>query len=635
MNFKIESLLAARMFVSPQLVGNRLFFVSDLAGRLSLFAMDKKGSVPEPLLPQDIALQNPSLIEGHLFVVYPRLGKIMVLIDKNGDENYNPMFIPIDGGIPEPIFGDRFAGQQVKCSQADSEKNLAVFQVDPRNSPVNETYLVDLEKRELTDVGSSIYGNWCIGHNQDWTRLVLMDSYLAGDEVVYLWEQGETRRRKIYGVPLEERRKGQQVPFNAIGDCYITDDNQGILCVSAVFSDTYGLGYMPLDDPQEVREVKVAGTQHEGVGELYHLHHLDGERSLVEYNIDGVSWLYLGSFIRSTLSFQVERTLVGPPPLAAGDLQSVDYDKPTGEFVLSFSSATSPTQIYALNGESTAGTRERILGISQDLLSPGEDASFTSHDGLRVSARLYLPSPDLSYSGKRPVIFYIHGGPQSQERPDFAWFSMPLIQFFTLNGFAVVVPNVRGSSGYGLDYMRRVDRDWGGKDRLDQVALFEHLRADPRLDMNRAGVMGRSYGGYMTLTLAGRHPELWKAAVDMFGPYNLTTFIQRLPDTWKTYFYQAIGHPEKDQALLDERSPHTYLHQLACPMLVIQGHNDPRVVEAESRDLVEQLQAQGKHMELLVFQDDGHDVIKLPNKIRCYNEITDFFKRYLQPETKQ
>lgn len=227
------------------------------------------------------------------------------------------------------------------------------------------------------------------------------------------------------------------------------------------------------------------------------------------------------------------------------------------------------------------------------------------------------------------MVFYIHGGPQGQERPDFAWFSMPLIQFFTLNGFAVWVPNVRGSTGYGLDYMKRVDRDWGGLDRLDHVAAVEYMRRDARLDLERVGVMGRSYGGFMTLTLAGRHPELWRAACDMFGPYNLFTFLDRLPDTWKTYFYLAIGHPDRDREELIARSPSTYLHQLACPLLVMQGANDPRVREAESRDVVEQLRAQGKQVEYVVFGDEGHDVLKFDNKVRCYNEIVQFFVRHL------
>jgi dipeptidyl aminopeptidase/acylaminoacyl peptidase len=135
----------------------------------------------------------------------------------------------------------------------------------------------------------------------------------------------------------------------------------------------------------------------------------------------------------------------------------------------------------------------------------------------------------------------------------------------------------------------------------------------------------------MTLTLAGRHPELWKAACDMFGPYNLLTFMERIPATWKTYFYTAVGHPEKDREFLIERSPSTYLHQLACPLLVIQGANDPRVVERESRDLVEHLRSQGKTVEYVVYEDEGHDVIKYPNKVDCYSRITEFFKRHLNP----
>ena len=235
-------------------------------------------------------------------------------------------------------------------------------------------------------------------------------------------------------------------------------------------------------------------------------------------------------------------------------------------------------------------TRERALGLPPDLLSPGEDASFESHDGVRVSARLYLPSSELGFDGPRPLVYYIHGGPQGQERPNFAWFSMPLIQILALEGFAVFVPNARGSTGYGLEYTRRVDRDWGGQDRLDHVyAMQEVLPKDDRVDVDRAGVIGRSYGGYMTLTLAGRHPDLWRGAVDIFGPYDRLTFVDRIPETWKPYFSLVLGDPERDRDFLVERSPKTYVHDIQCPLLVIQGRNDPRVVERESHDLVDEL----------------------------------------------
>jgi dipeptidyl aminopeptidase/acylaminoacyl peptidase len=403
-----------------------------------------------------------------------------------------------------------------------------------------------------------------------------------------------------------------------------------LLFVTSLFEDTYGLGYMKLSKPEDVQPVTIKGTMHKGMGELEYLQHLKGDRYLLSYNIDGCSWVYEGTFDEKKLAFKITKNIIGNGTLSNGVVQSLYYDKKRNRYIASFSTANSPTQLYLIEGRAIKPqTNERILGIPKEFLSAGEDASYISHDGLRISARLYLPSKKLGYSEPYPVIFYIHGGPQSQERPNFAWFSMPLIQFFTLNGFAVFVPNVRGSSGYGLKYMKQVDRDWGGKDRLDHVAAFEFLKKDKRLDMNRVGVMGRSYGGYMTLMLVGRHPELWKAGCDMFGPYNLFTFIERIPETWKTYFYLAVGHPEKDREFFIERSPKTYLHQLACPLLVIQGRNDPRVREAESTDLVNELRAQGKKIEYIVFENEGHDVLKYENKVKCYTEIVKFFKRHL------
>jgi dipeptidyl aminopeptidase/acylaminoacyl peptidase len=277
-------------------------------------------------------------------------------------------------------------------------------------------------------------------------------------------------------------------------------------------------------------------------------------------------------------------------------------------------------------------TEERILSIKTELLSPGEDASYTSFDGIRISARLYLPAPELGFTGPRPVVYYIHGGPQSQERPDFAWFSMPFIQFLILNGFAVFVPNVRGSTGYGLSYMKHVDNDWGGKDRLDHVhAVQEFLPQDKRLNCSKIGVVGRSYGGYMTLMQVGQHPDLWTAAIDLFGPFDLVTFSERIPETWKPYYKIILGDPEipVEREFLIERSPRTYIDNLACPLMVIQGKNDPRVVERESHDLVEHLRNIGKQVEYLVFDNEGHDVLKFENRIRCYNAMTNFFKSHL------
>ncbi|MBV7332103.1 prolyl oligopeptidase family serine peptidase [Chloroflexi bacterium TSY] len=629
--YRIESLLAARLFLQPKLVDERIYFISDLSGRMSLYVMDETGSVPEPLLPPSIALQNPELIGGESYVVMPNLGKVLVMIDQDGDENYQPMLIPLDGGVPKALFGDQFAGQQLTCARCDAERNQAIFMVDPRDEAILKTILVHLDTCTIIELGSTPYMRGPIAVNEDWSRIVLNEIYTRGDVVLYMWESEKPQLRLLYGTPLSERESGIDVPLNGIGrGTFVSDD--GLLFRTSLFTPTYGLGYFNVANADPVEPVEISGIHHSGYGEFEGIKEIAPGRYNISYNIDGCSWVYEGSFDEKNLRFTITKVLCGAGTLAEGVLAALDFDKTSDRYTAAFSTATAPSQLYLIaNGTPTPRTNERILGIPQQMLASGEDTSYPSHDGLRISARLYLPTSDLGFEGPRPVVFYIHGGPQSQERPDFTWFSMPLIQFFTLTGIAVFVPNVRGSSGYGIEYMKHVDRDWGGNDRLDHLAAFDHLRADPRLDMDRIGVMGRSYGGYMTLTLAARHPELWKAACDMFGPYSLFSFLERLPPAWRTYFEMSMGHPEKDKEMLTERSPHTWLHQLACPMLVIQGANDPRVVESESSDLVENLRSQGKEIEYLVFEDEGHDVIKYHNKVRCYNQIVDFFARHLQP----
>lgn len=633
-NVRIESLLSARLFLVPQIVGDRIYFISNLSGRNSLYVMDHGGSVPEPLLPPHIALQNPHLMPGLSFVVFPGVDKILVMIDEDGDENYQPMFIPPQGGYPEPAFGDVFEGYRVIAGGEDLEANVVYFLAESRAEPLNTSYRADVATGELVKLGESMYVGYPAAQTEDHDAFILLESYGAGDNALFYKELADEERRLVFGNPKPDREPGQEVGPTAVNNVHFTPSEKGLLFTSILFDDAYGPGLMPLNDPEAAEPVTVDGLVHEGEGELETIEHVRDDVYTLEYNIDGSSWLYEAELDEAGRALRVCHVLVGQEPLSGGVLESARYDDRDDRYALSFSTAVSPTQSYTVEGEErdrlVRHTNERILGIPTDLLSTGEDSSYTSFDGLRISARLYRPAPALGYEGPRPLVYYIHGGPQSQERPDFAWFSMPLIQFLTLKGFAVFVPNVRGSTGYGFDYMRHVVRDWGGQDRLDHVhAMTEILPQDDDIDVGRAGVVGRSYGGYMTLTLAGRHPELWSAAVDMFGPYNLLTFADRVPETWKPFMAALVGDPEEDLEFMLERSPRTYLHNLQCPLLVIQGKNDPRVREVESRELVEELRDQGKTVDYLMLEDEGHDILKFDNRVRVYNAIADFFAEHL------
>src|SRR5947207_1594751 len=265
---RIESLLSARRFLAPQLVDNRIYFISDLSGRFSLYAMDYGGSVPEPLLPPHIALQNPELIGGEPFRVYPTLGQILVMVDKDGDEKYQPMLVPIEGGFPELAFGDRFEGFYVFATRCYPEDNTAYFIAGSHTEAMFYAFQANLETRELVQLGNSPWGRFPSAANDDYTRAILIDGYTPADNVLYLWEKGADDLRLLYGTPLEERKPGQVVPSNALVVIHFTPGDRGMLCTTALFSDSYSIGYIAMEQPQEVKPVALKGTVHQGVGEM-------------------------------------------------------------------------------------------------------------------------------------------------------------------------------------------------------------------------------------------------------------------------------------------------------------------------------------------------------------------------------
>ena len=331
MAISLESLLAARLFLSPKWLGNRLFFLSNLGqgGHLSLYAMDAGGSVPEPLLPARIAVPNPELAEGEVFALFPKLGKILLMLDRDGDENYQPMLIPLEGGIPEPAFGPSFDGHRVRCLESHPERNLAYLSAESRTERMYVSFQANLETGELVKLGQHLWGSYVDGVNADHTNVILVDAYSGGDHTLYQWRAGYTSRKLLYGVPLEERRDQQEVPLNSIKNIFFTPGDKGLLFITSLFVDRYGLGYLNLSDRAAVQKVSISGVQHGGMGELLKLKHLREARYAVEYNIDGCSWLYEGTFDESSLTMRLERVLCGAGRLANGVLEAVSYEKAT------------------------------------------------------------------------------------------------------------------------------------------------------------------------------------------------------------------------------------------------------------------------------------------------------------------
>jgi dipeptidyl aminopeptidase/acylaminoacyl peptidase len=193
----------------------------------------------------------------------------------------------------------------------------------------------------------------------------------------------------------------------------------------------------------------------------------------------------------------------------------------------------------------------------------------------------------------------------------------------------VLAPNIRGSTGYGKSYQRLIHRDWGGGELKDLEACARYLQSLDWVDGKRLGVFGGSFGGFATLSCATRLPDYWAAAVDIVGPSNLVTFAKAVPPFWKRYMKKWVGDPDEDYEFLMERSPITYVEQLKCPLLIIQGANDPRVVKAESDQMVEKLRSLGREVEYMVFEDEGHGFTKRANELKAWKATVEFFEKQL------
>jgi dipeptidyl aminopeptidase/acylaminoacyl peptidase len=267
-------------------------------------------------------------------------------------------------------------------------------------------------------------------------------------------------------------------------------------------------------------------------------------------------------------------------------------------------------------------------GVARAVWRPDAPASlrnfdlvaWTSFDGTRIPGWLALPRAPKP-AGGYPAIVWVHGGPVSQARPNFR----ADMQMLLAQGFAVLLPNVRGSAGYGRAYAQSDDV----AKRLDSVTDLAHgrqwLAAHPSIDANRIGIMGQSYGGFMVMAAITEHPELWRAAVNYYG---IADFVTLLAGTgpWRSNHRAAeYGHPERDAELFARISPIHRIDRVRAPVLIAHGMRDPRVPIGESEQFVTALRKRQKKVSYVTFDYAGHGFIRPDDKRRIYREVAEFF----------
>lgn len=266
-------------------------------------------------------------------------------------------------------------------------------------------------------------------------------------------------------------------------------------------------------------------------------------------------------------------------------------------------------------------TRSSLAGIDTDRLTEPALVRIRSFDGLEVPAWVHRPPGVV----RPPVVVVVHGGPEAQARPTFN----AVHQYLVASGYALVVPNVRGSTGYGTSYEHADDRHKRMDAVVDLVEVGRWAAGQPDLDGTRVAVMGGSYGGFMVLSALAAAPDLWRAGVDIVGIANLVSFLERTGTYRRALRKVEYGSLATDREFLASISPLAHVDQIVSPLLVIHGANDPRVPVEEAWQIVDELRARGRDVDCLVFDDEGHGIAERSNRLTAYEWVTAFLDRHM------
>lgn len=569
---------------------NKLVFGTNINGTMNLWAMDlKEGSK----FPYQFAQKG----ESSNFTAFDPEGRFVLTdFDSDGDENYQIYALPYEGGIPKPLITGNPDDKYLFSHLSEDGKRI-YYNTSVENPSFFNTRVKDLENDSDTLIYEGEKGLTnlvAVSENEEAFVYIRMFANTYNNVFVQIGEE------TVFLTPDPEK---VHVSFDPV----FTDDH------TVYFLTDYDSNYQYVAkfDLKSKKFEKVLALEEESLSTLKY--HKESNKLYIVSEKGVVDKLYhYGLDDRQLVEINTPFDIV----------EQLKVMKSGNVYVLG-RTATLPLNIFvSSNGEEWEQlTTNRVLGMDEAELVDPEVITYSSFDGMEIEA-LFFKAKSENANGY--TVFWPHGGPQASERKFFR----AMFQSILYRGYNIFAPNFRGSTGYGSEFVKMVERDWGYGPRLDNVEGIKWLFDQGISDPDHLFLVGGSYGGYMALLLHGRHPEYFKAVIDIFGPSNLFSFVESVPEEWKPIMDRWVGDPERDKERFIRDSPDTYLDTMTKPMLVIQGAKDPRVVKAESDQIVEKLKAKGRDVEYYVLEDEGHGFSKKENEIKVYTWMLDFLDKH-------
>jgi dipeptidyl aminopeptidase/acylaminoacyl peptidase len=596
----VEDLYVTRLIASAAFSpdGAEVAVTTNLTGRTNLWKVSSAGSWPVQLVHSDDRQAEPMWSSDSRWIAYTQ--------DKGGNELYDVYIISREGGSPINLTSTPEIREQHPVWSHDGKFIACIYK--PKQSPSYDLAIIDVgahNLRKLTEEKDP-QQNWdVIAFSPDNRTLYANRTSVGGDA-------GD-----IYAVNVANGLQTNLTPhegkqLNAGSD--VSHDGKSILMIS----DRKG-GYqnLALLDIPSKQLTWITDTQWEASPGAFSP---DGTHFTYAINADGRTDLYLGTR-------QAQPAKLNLPPGLNITLNPQQFSPDGGRILLEHEAMNTPNDLWVYetnSGRPRQLTHMAVASLSPQVIPPSELVHYKTYDGKTITAILRMPF-NLKRDGTNPAIIFPHGGPTGQTVDSWSRWSNALVT----RGYIVLMPNPRGSTGYGMEFQRANYQDLGGGDLKDEMSGLDWLLNTGYVDRGKVGVFGGSYGGFMTLMLASKEPDKFAAAVDMFGPLDWYSMLKNSDPLLNQYLRSLLGDPERDRKIYEDDSPIKYVQNIRVPLLVLQGDNDPRVPREETEQLVDILKKHGDVVDVVYYPDEGHGFDKLEHQIDAAHRIVAWFDKYL------
>jgi dipeptidyl aminopeptidase/acylaminoacyl peptidase len=579
--------------------GRSILISSDSNGVYNAHALSIEGGASTPLT---ASTTDATFAESY----FPNDERVIVSADQGGNELTHVYVRERDGALR-----DLTPGENLKAQFLGWRSDNAVFWVlsNERNQEAFDLYEYDA----TTYARTRIYENpgmeiAALSANGRW--LALVQPRTSADSNVYLVN--------LHNRDMREPRLITEHSGNISYGVYdFTPDNAALI----YSTDEHG-------------EFNQAWRYDLASGEKTPLVEADWDVMFVSYSPSGrfrVSAVNADASTEITILDTRSNQQVRLSGVPAGDLGSVRFNRDETRIAFTVASDTSPADVFTAplnSGVATRLTHALNPEINEDLLVEATVERFLSYDGVAVPGIFYRPRT-ASATSKVPAIVLVHGGPGGQSRRGYS----AMVQHLVNHGYAVFAINNRGSSGYGKTFFHMDDRRHGEADLDDVVYSRNFLESHDWIDGERIAIMGGSYGGYMVAAALAFRPDAFDVGIDIFGVTNWERTLNSIPPWWASFreaLYDEMGDPATDAERHRRISPLFHASNIRKPLLVIQGANDPRVLQVESDELVAAVRANNVPVEYVIFPDEGHGFLRKENRITAQEAYLRFLDQYLR-----